>query len=67
MLKEGGRGGIPPEGLRGVGDHDDAQLDALADGKGQILVAVAKICKKAAKSQLEKTSNLKQVKASAKM
>lgn len=59
MLKGGGRGGIPPEGFRGVGDHDDAQLDALADGKGQILVAVAKICKKAAKTQSEKTTAIK--------
>lgn len=45
---DGGDGDvIPPERLGCVGDHGDAQLDGLADGEGQVLVAVAKICKEA--------------------
>lgn len=35
---------VPPEGLGGVGNHSNTQLDGLADRKGQVLVSITEIC-----------------------
>lgn len=35
---------IPPEGFGGICNHSDAQLDGLADRKGQVLITITEIC-----------------------
>ena len=34
---------VPPEGLGGVGDHGDTELDGVGEGEAQVLAAVAEV------------------------